>query len=308
MARPPFEDLADIRLHLGVEAKGSVRLAAQTVGISQPAASRRLHALERRAGAVLYELGPRGARLTAAGRFWATEAGAVLAALESAADRFAAEFRSPGGRLRIAAGHIVADYLLPQWLLGWTGPESGRWCDVGVGNSTEVCRSVLAATVELGLVELAADPPRGLDAIALMPDELILVAAPSHRLARRRKALAPAELAAIPLVHREPESGTQMIISAALDLAGHSMAPAALEVGSASAVKAAAAQGVGLAVLPALSVREELETGRLVAVPVAGLDLRVRVHAVYRKDRRLSALASDLVSHLRRSAPDDGPA
>ena len=74
----PFADLTDLRLLAAVSKHRSVSAAALSVRISQPAASRRLHAIQTRVGMQLFQFGPRGATLTEAGQFWSGEALKVL--------------------------------------------------------------------------------------------------------------------------------------------------------------------------------------------------------------------------------------
>lgn len=296
----PFADLLDVELHVGVGRYGSVRLAATACSISQPAASRRLHLMERRAGSRLYEFSTRGAKLSAAGMFWETEAQRLLMDLQDAAVRFDREFLAAGTRLRIIAGQVVAEHLLPAWLLGWA--EGGdRLCHVEIGNYTSVQEAVLKGEAELGLLELSGDVPEQFHSVPLVGDRLVLVVSPSHPLAARRSPLALDELARMPLIQRESESGTLLALTRMLRAGGHRLAHAAIEVGSASAVKSAATRGLAPAVVPRISVTEEIGTGKLCEVPVAGMDLRVTVYAIYRRSVQLTGLAESFLGSAIRS-------
>src|SRR5437763_14542892 len=105
----PFADLVDLRLLAVVAQHHSVSAAAAAVHISQPAASRRLHAIQTRVGVLLFQFGPRGAQLTAAGEFWAAEAQRVVRGLDDAQSRFATAFHLRSG-LYFGANHAVAEY------------------------------------------------------------------------------------------------------------------------------------------------------------------------------------------------------
>lgn len=100
----------------------------------------------------MYDLEPRGARLTSAGRFWEDEARRLLAGLGDAAARFSKAYQKDDRSLRIAAGASWRTIYFHQWLVGWSGDRFGHFCDIDVGNSTAVHRSVIAGTVELGLL------------------------------------------------------------------------------------------------------------------------------------------------------------
>ncbi|MCZ9345353.1 LysR substrate-binding domain-containing protein, partial [Streptomyces sp. TRM76130] len=70
------------------------------------------------------------------------------------------------------------------------------------GNSSVVARRLLAGEVDLGFVE-GVSVPAGLDSAVIAHDRLIVVTAPGHPWARRRRPLAARELAVTPLILRE---------------------------------------------------------------------------------------------------------
>ncbi|MFJ2634440.1 LysR family transcriptional regulator [Streptomyces sp. NPDC093221] len=290
-------DLAAMELLLAVARLGSLGRAARELGISQPAASGRLRGLERQLGVALVRRSPGGSRLTDEGALVSEWARKVL----EAAEAFDAGARALRGRrdsrLRVAASMTVAEYLLPGWLIALHGSHPDTAVSLAAGNSAAVARQVLAGTADLGFVE-GVDVPAGLDAVVIAHDLLLVVVAPAHPWARRRKALTAAELAATPLVLREEGSGTRQVLDAGL--AGHG-GPAVplLELASTTAVKAATVSGAGPAVLSELAVVEELAARRLVRVPVAGLDLGRSLRAVWTAGHRPAGPARDLLTLTR---------
>lgn len=295
----PFSDLADLRLFTAVAEMRSVSAAAAAVHISQPAASRRLHAIQKRVGVQLFQFGPRGAQLTDAGRFWATEAKSVLRTLDDAQSRFATTFHLRSG-LYFAASHVVAEDLLPRWISSWPDGRGVR-VSVVVGNSDEVVDMVLAAKVDFGLVQLGAPPAADLVNVPLFPDRLVLIVQPSHPWARIGRPVSVAEVAETPLIHRESTSGAQLKWMDALSSAGALVAPPILEVDSLAALKRAVAAGIGPAILPRIAVAEDIAAGRLREVPIAGLELEVYVSVIWLPTTDLSAIARVFIDHVRSS-------
>ena len=97
------------------------------------------------------------------------------------------------------------------------------------------------------------------------------------------------------MVLRERGSGTRDILAVALAEHGHKVR-ALMELGSTTAIKAAAIAGTGPAVLSALAVEAELRAGQLVVVPCAGLRLQRTIRAVWANAWSLSEPAARLVA------------
>jgi DNA-binding transcriptional LysR family regulator len=287
-------DLMPFDLLLSVARLGSVGLAAQAHGISQPAASTRIRRLERRLGVTLIERSPHGSRLTPHGELvagWAQAAVDAAAALDAGVTSLR---ERSDAVLRVVASMTVAEYLLPGWLTALRGRRQMTTVALTAGNSAEVAAAVLNGTADIGFVE-GPDLPPGLAARQAGKDTLTVVVAPDHPWARRRSGITAAELAAAPLVAREPTSGTRRSLEEALRArAGLERVPPVAELSSTTAIKAAVAAGIGPAVLSSLAVAAELAAGTLRAVPVTGLDLTRRLLAVWLEGRQLTGPAADL--------------
>jgi DNA-binding transcriptional LysR family regulator len=287
-------DLMPFDLLLSVARLGSLGLAAREHGISQPAASTRIRRLERRLGVALIERSPHGSRLTAHGELvagWAQAAVDAAAALDAGITSLR---QRSDAMLRVAASMTVAEYLLPGWLTALRGRQPQTAVTLAAGNSADVAAAVLGGAADIGFVE-GPDLPPGLAARRAGSDTLTVVVAPGHPWARRRSGITAAELAAAPLVAREPGSGTRRYLEEALGAqAGLERVPPVAELSSTTAIKAAVAAGIGPAVLSSLAVTQELAAGTLRAVPVRGLDLTRRLLAVWPDGRQLTGAAADL--------------
>ncbi|PRX70410.1 DNA-binding transcriptional LysR family regulator [Nonomuraea fuscirosea] len=293
MAMSALPDLDSLKLLVDVGELGSLGRAARAAGIAQPSASKRVAQLERRLGLPLIERTPRGSALTAEGKMVAGWAAQVLAAAQELMRAVQAVRHGEAAHLRVAASMTVAEYLVPRWL----GELQNREPDVQVGldvvNSADVAARVLAGEVELGFVE-GPSVADGLAGRVVGTDRLVVVVAPGHPWARRRTALRGPELAATPLVVREPGSGTRETLDVAFG--GLHRASPRLELGSNSAVKGAAQAGAAPAVLSRYAVEADVDTGRLVEVPLAGINLVRSLRAVWRRGRALTGPAATLLS------------
>jgi molybdate transport repressor ModE-like protein len=287
-------DLAALELLLAVARLGSLGAAAREVGITQPAASSRIRSMERQLGVALVDRSPRGSRLTDAGALvtdWARRVVEAAAAFDAGA-RALRDRRD--SRLRVAASMTIAEYLLPGWLLALHAERPDTAVSLLAGNSAKVAELLLAGEADLGFVE-GLSVPTGLDSAVIARDRLIVVTAPAHPWARRRRPLTADELAATPLILRERGSGTRQVLDAALG----GLARPLIELSSTTAVKASAVSGAGPSVLSELAVGEELAMRRLVSIPVEGVSLRRDLRAVWPTGHRPTGPARELLSLTR---------
>jgi DNA-binding transcriptional LysR family regulator len=250
---------------------GSISAAALRVHVSQPALSRELKVFESRLGVVLFERQSRGMRLTEPGKVLHTYSTRLFAVAESAqaAMRDFADARA--GQLSIGASNTIGTYVLPRYIAEFrkTFPQVG--ISLFVGNTEQVAQGVADLRFTVGFVE----GPIRVEAVtveAFSRDELIPVVGTEHPLAGRKRAT-PADINGLPLLMREPGSGTRELIADLLQALGVQTG-SIVEFGNTEALKQAAIHGGGIAWLPTISVTRELEEGTLVRLPVKALALQ----------------------------------
>lgn len=289
--------LGALELLDAVDAHGSLSAAARSLGLAQPSVSTGLRRLERQTGLTLVTRAASGTRLTPAGTALLTRARDVLAASDALEREAAALRTAQQGRVRVAASLSVAEYLVPGWLA--SRPAGAAVVDLVVANSRDVMDAVLHGRADLGFVE-GPDVADGLHARDVGADELVVVVAPGHPWARRRRPLTAAELSAAPLAVREAGSGTRAVLERALAAAGSPLAGSPAQLGSTSAVKNVVRGGTAAAVLSRLTVADEVARGDLRVVPVEGVDLRRTLRVVWARGRRPAPAVRDLAEHVLR--------
>jgi DNA-binding transcriptional LysR family regulator len=284
-ARVP--DLAALEVLLAVARTGSLNAAARQVGITQQAVSARIKSAEAQAGVALVARTPRGSTLTPEGVVvaeWAARLLAVASELDAGLAAFRRDHRT---KLRVSASLTIAEQLLPGWLVSLQARAHQRGeppaeVVLTAANSDTVARQVQDGAADLGFVE-GPTSPKGLRSRVIGHDELVVVVRPDHPWVQRREPLSPAELAGTRLASREEGSGTRDALMAALSAAlGHRVTmPVALALSSTAAVRAAVLAGAGPAVLSELAVAEDLASHRLARVPVADVNLRRSLRAIW---------------------------
>lgn len=250
---------------------GSLHAAAYELGLTQSAVTKRIQAIERRAGVTLLERGRLGARATDTGRRLYPEAKEALAALGRAETVMTRASADHAHTLRIAASHTVGEFLIPRWLYDFRADIADPLLhsEVDIANSPGVLAQVRAGEAELGFVE-GLDELRGLESLTLMHDELVVVVAADHRWSRRRT-VGVRDLAGEDYLTRERDSGTRAVATAALARVGVELVPA-LQTPSIQGLKRAVLGG-GFTVLSPVAVEGEVIAGTLSTLGVRGVDL-----------------------------------
>lgn len=288
-------DLGFLELLVAIDDHGSLGAAARSIGMAQPNATRAVRQWEHRLGSDLLHRSPRGSTLTPAGTVMVHWARQVLADVDRLLDAAAALRTDQDAELTVAASMTVAECLLPGWLGEFRRGHPDVKVHLQVHNSRQVCDRLVTGDCDLGFVE-SPSVPAGLPHATVAHDRLVVVVHPDHPWVRRRTPLTVAELAATPLVVREPGSGTRGTLDVAL--AEYPRAEPLLELGSAAAIRTSVLGGVGPAVVSTLAVGEQLDRRELRAITVEGLELRRTLRAVWRPPRRLGGPAGRLMAAI----------
>lgn len=281
---------------------GSFTAAARALGITQAAVSQRMQLLERTVGARLFRRQQGRVGLTEAGQRLHRYAQRLLALEQEARAAVAGAQEAPAGELILAASSIPGEYLLPELLARFQARYPHIHVRATVADTQWVLRQVERGQAPLGLVGGKILNPH-LEYRHFATDRLVLVVPANHPWSGRRQ-VSLAELARQPLIVREVGSGSRRCLEEALARAGKSLEDlhSILELGSNETIKEAVQRGLGLAILSDYAVRQEVEAGKLHAMPVAGLRLRRRLYAV-RDRRRPLALAARLFLDLLLHSP-----
>ena len=295
----PVPDLRSLDLLRSVAELGSIRQAALSHGISQPAASMRLRSLERTMGLQLLDRSQGRAQVTSTGAAVVQWSEDVLAAMRNMLLGVEALKTRGKTQLRVVASMTVAEYLVPDWLKRLRASDPDIVVSLQMGNTQHVIDEMIRGAADIGFVE-GRDPPLGLRSRVVLTDDLVVVVAPSDRWARRTKPVTPGDLSSTPLVLREAGSGTRSVLEQAL-LAHRLQLTTSVEMGSTTAIKSAVASGAGPGVMSRLAVSSEILEGRLVVVNVENLALDRSIRMVWSASRPLSSSAKRLLRQI------DGP-
>src|SRR2546423_3093834 len=173
---------------------GSVKAAARSLGVSEPAISGAIASLRRDLGDDLFTRVNGGIALTAGGNRLASTATEILG-LADRARRSVGEAQGDAELLRLGVTSAVAEYVAPALVDTFLRRVPGVEATVQVEPSSSFGDLLQDLMTDMTLgPRLGGDAALGIESVPFLRYRLIVVAGPQHRLASRRD-LAPAALA-----------------------------------------------------------------------------------------------------------------
>lgn len=275
----------DLRAVIALIEERNFTRAAERVHLSQSAFSALIQGVEDGLGARLFERNTRNVALTPEGRLFEDSARRVLADFDGMIEDFRDHAERRRGRVAIAALPSLAAGWLPDVLAEYRQRHPGIEFAL-LDTLSEQCLALLrAGRVDFALAS-TGDKDADLASEALCEDAFHLVCRKDHPLARKRD-LRLRDLAEHPFVHLSRNSSVRQHLEAAF----HPMAmQTVLEVEHLATVTGMVAAGVGITVVPALTLfhfdRPDLAVRRL---DLKGLTRRILL--VRRKNEALSVAA-----------------
>jgi LysR family transcriptional regulator, low CO2-responsive transcriptional regulator len=293
-----FAELPHLATFAAVAERGSFTAAAADLGVTQAAVSQRIAVLERALQVALFNRRAARISLSDAGQRLYPYARQILDLHGQARTDIGAFRPIVAGDLPIAASSVPGECFLPALLSAFHEKYPGVHVRATVGDSASVMQDIEKGRATLGLVGQEAEKP-SLEFRRIGDDTLVLVVAPRHRWAARKRIPLKA-LTGESLIIRESGSGSRCALKKSLERAGTSLAGLniTLELGSNAAIKEAVKHGLGVAFLSRLAVQREIDADELRAITVSGLSLTRHFYLVYHRGRPLSPAASVFLHFL----------
>lgn len=285
---------SQLRAFHAVATAKSFTAAAEALGVSQPAVSMALRALEEAYGVELISRGRRGVTPTAVGMALLEITRRMFSLESEASELLGAAGALLRGQLRVGAD---APFVVVPLLASFHAQHPDVELGLRLGNAHDVLRDVLEGRTDVAAIGDRVDDPR-LFAIPAAESRQVVVVGRGHPWAKRA-GVRLADLHETPLLMREPGSSTRRAFEAAVAKAD--VKPrVAMEIGSREALQEAVAAGLGAAVI---IDAERARDDRIVALPITDHAIEhVEYIACLSERRRLRAVAAflDLVPRMPR--------
>jgi DNA-binding transcriptional LysR family regulator len=268
-------DLGQLEIFLCIADEKSFSRAAEKVRRTQPALSIAIKRLEIELGEPLFDRSTKGGMLTEAGRVLYSYAQRLVNLREEARGAINELRGMYQGRLTIGANESTSLYLLPQMLVEYRRRYPQIKIEVHRAVSERIPTEVYERNLDVGF--LSYDPIQtGLQSIEVERDELVLFVAHNVRSPARDRIFD---------LFRDHQTPLHICV----------------ELSILETIKDFVSLGVGLAILPRLSVQEAIESGRLCSVPVEGMKIEKTLRLVFRREETLSHAARAFLQLVRES-------
>lgn len=295
-------DLSQLEVFVTVARERRFSRAAEKLFRTQSAVSQTIHKLEQEIGEPLFDRSSRDGLLTDAGRVLQEYAEKLLNLRQDAQEALLELRELQKGKLAIAANEFTALYLLPV-LAEFRRRHPMIRIMVSRALGSRIPDDVLKHDVEFGVLSYDPAEPQ-LNSTVVYLDELAFVVPPDHPLAAAGEITIRqlgaesfvAHIVASPYREKVIEAFRRHKTPLHMDV----------ELPTLQAIKRFVAMGNGVALVPEISVQNEIDRGELVRVKVRDLHFQRKLRLVYRHETTLSHAGRAFLQVAEQFANDHG--
>jgi len=287
--------LPDLAAFLAVATDRSFSAAARRLHRTQPAISQAVRRIEDELGERLFDRSSRDGTLTEAGRLLQDYAQRLLGLASEAQNAVLELQQVRRGRVIMGANEAAVHSLLPH-VERFAALHPNVAVEVRRVPSRQIAGAVLDRSIDFGVLTFQpAD--RGVQTILLGGDDIVLLTAPTHPLADRRKVTIEEVGKQVVIAHNDP-SPTRDRVLRAYERRRTSI-NIQISLPSLDGIKRAVEMGIGVALLPRRCALTEISRGHLVAVKVPELGAARQVRLAFRKSGERSRAAEAFLDVVR---------
>ncbi len=297
-------DIETLKLFCDViQLKGFTQAAAAN-SITQSAVSQRIKSLEQRFGLPLIERHGSELRLTKAGEIIHKSAKRILAEFREVEERMEEMKGKEGGIVRLAAIYSVGLYELDPFLKKFLKAHPKIDVHIEYGRASKIYQDVANDSIDLGIVAYPTQRPQ-LGCVPLSNDELVLICRPDHPLFQENS-ISIKRLDAQPFVAFHREIPTRKAID---EIFKHQEVSVIIkaEFDNIELIKRAVEIGLGVSVVPSVTVKSEIQTGLLKAVGLSEGPFMRPISVLYRRGRSLPLGVMKFLDVLAGDSPTPSP-
>jgi DNA-binding transcriptional LysR family regulator len=293
-------DLRQLEIVQAVAETGSFTGAGRKLHVSQSAISRQILLLEEEMNEAIFLRVGRRVRITPAGESLVQLSHRVFGDIKETVTLIGESQQQLSGTLRLAGGMTVCMYVFPALLKEYRRQHSAIEVKLITGTSQRLLQEIRTGAADLGFITLPVNEPE-LVTCPAMEEEMLLVAHPSHPLAKKRH-IVPQDLAQQPFVLFEAASNSRRVLDGFFAKEG--IEPRiVMETENVEILKALVRSEMGVTIIPYQAVAREVRSGQLSCARISGTQLVRHTGWVYQRANRVPRMLEELFRAYERILP-----
>ncbi|MFM7187213.1 MAG: LysR family transcriptional regulator [Armatimonadota bacterium] len=266
-------DIKDCAILCGLRRYGSISQVANHIGVSQPAVSQRITALESRLGFRVLDRGPgrSGQQLNAHGMVLEDAARRILGILDDLPNALFGASSDLVGRLQVATVYSLGLHSLAEPIRRFLNEAPNVEFDIEYMRTDRVYESVLSGESDVGIVACPKEV-KGIRVLEWVNEPLALVMSPAFALPKQVQGLSVDDLAGIPFIAFADGIPTRLLIERSLQKVGVKL-DVRKSYDNIETLKRTVELGFGVSLLPRKTVLNEISDGTLLEVPIQGFSI-----------------------------------
>ncbi len=288
--------LPQLKMFVTIAQTQSITRAAEELHLTQPAISVQLKNFQDQFDLPLTEIIGRQLYLTEFGKEVALAAQRVLDEVHKIDFLTAAHKGQLSGTLKISSVSI-GNYVMPYFLSGFMESNPGVELLLDVTDKKDVIESLEKNEVDFALVSVLPEKLT-LEKMELIDNKLVLVGNAQTNFPK--KPSSKSLLEKLPLIYRERGSGSRLLMEELLSKSNLKVKKK-MELTTNESVKQAVMAGLGYAIVPLISLKNELRFHDLQIIPVKGLPIQTNWYLVWLKGKKFSPIAQAYLNYLQKN-------
>ncbi|MCF8106256.1 MAG: LysR family transcriptional regulator [Desulfohalobiaceae bacterium] len=278
-------NLNQLKIFYVVAKHSSFSSAAEALFITQPAVTKAIQRMQEHHGIKFIDIVGKSLVLTDAGRSLYTIAEKIFSLENQAKETLRDYQHQKAGNISLESSESFGSYYLPEIIVGFKKQYPDIELSKIILPTEMVAENASHLYIDVGFISYRVDNQK-LKCQKIIEDNLVVITAPEHRLAREQS-LEPAALRGESVIMHEKGSAPRIAFDDFLHR--HNIEVRfTLELSSNRAIKEAVKHDLGIALMSQGVVRDEVREGKLSSIRLTDPDMKREYYMVYHKDKYIS--------------------
>ncbi|WP_321329003.1 selenium metabolism-associated LysR family transcriptional regulator [uncultured Ilyobacter sp.] len=284
--------LRKLEIFYCVAEKLNMTTVSKEMYISQPAISQMIKEMEEELGVKLFNRLGKRLYLTDEGELFKTYSRRMMNLYQEFEEVLDEKKDLKKGKLKIGASSTIGIYVMPQIIREFIKDYPEIDISLKIGNTEDIANMILKNDIDMAFVEAEVDMNE-IKSEEIWKDELIIITHPDHKWGEYQE-IDESDLKSEKFILREEGSGTRKVFEAAMKN-NHIKYKESFTLGNTEAIKEIIMTGLGISCLSKLTVKKELDEGKLRGYKLKNFEIDREFNLIHHKDKHFSPLMKEFI-------------